>query len=201
MSVVITHPKKGVFLGDAFWSMINCGSRTQAMAFRTADAARAFLAQTKDRGAACSFVDIAGTKKQATVDDLKAAGLGDLLGGMKENVELKNISEMSAARLMLLRSFELVDTYVLGLHLARTLVDLRKLDETKRAYAADQLEDLTTHIDPTLARRMRFTGEETGEQRMEMQLACLLASGIEIVDIDTILFEAQENDAPGFSMQ
>ncbi len=86
--VVITHPEMGVFLGVALglglWTKLDCAGQPAACNFKDETDARQFVSTWIE----CNNPDdyryvAAGGPRGATIADLKAAGLGDLLGDME----------------------------------------------------------------------------------------------------------------------
>lgn len=85
--VVIVHPDHGVFLGLflglAFYSMLDSAGQTMAPVFVSNDQAETFMSSWK-----CCTKDhrivplVTSQDMAATVSDLQSAGLGPLLGDM-----------------------------------------------------------------------------------------------------------------------
>lgn len=86
---VITHPNLGVYLGElGSWSLLDPFTEKTAHAFPSEEAARAYVRSFKD----LDEKDVAGFKivpvtpsipGAATIADLRAAGLADMLGGLE----------------------------------------------------------------------------------------------------------------------
>jgi hypothetical protein len=91
MRVVITHPEWGIYLGSAlglgFWSMLSSAGQVEAVTFSDESDAIDYIRswEAGNDPEDYSFVE-ASPQDAATVSDLKAAGLEDLLGDMELNV-------------------------------------------------------------------------------------------------------------------
>ncbi|WP_315920952.1 hypothetical protein [Mesorhizobium sp. SP-1A] len=94
-SVVITHPEYGIFVGEglglAFWSKLDAVGQNSAAVFENETQARSFVADIAVPVAKQSFSYVQLETEDgyhASIPELQAAGLGDLLGhlGTGENV-------------------------------------------------------------------------------------------------------------------
>ena len=89
--VVITHPEYGIFVGHAmglcFWSQLDAVDQDCAATFESVEQAKEFTLEFgEDRGVADYDFHEVETEDEfgATVDELRNAGLGDLLGGLNK---------------------------------------------------------------------------------------------------------------------
>lgn len=86
--VVITHPEMGVYLGHArglgFFTLLDSAGQPSACTFTSEAEARKHVAswQSHNDPDAYTYV-VCGGPRYATIADLKAAGLGHLLGDME----------------------------------------------------------------------------------------------------------------------
>lgn len=90
---VITHPKGGVYLGTClglgFWTLYDPVGQDHAVVFETPEKAWRFIDTWNSRDIYLQSVIIRHVEcalpDYATIDELKEAGLGDLLGDMETN--------------------------------------------------------------------------------------------------------------------
>lgn len=90
MSVVITHPEMGIYIGNAmglgFWSKWDGVGQTQAAVFPSEVEAKAHVASWDERNVVEDY-EYATVETEdpdyATVEELRAAGLEDLLGELQ----------------------------------------------------------------------------------------------------------------------
>ena len=88
MAVVMANDELGGFVGSgmgfAFWSKLDSVGQEQAVTFPTESDAVAFLDSWPDGAVPdpCRFVEV-GQKDYVSIAELKAVGLGDLLGDME----------------------------------------------------------------------------------------------------------------------
>lgn len=94
ISIVITHPEQGIYLGNfiglGFWSMLYAGGTTMAATFPSEEDARDHVAgwKTDNNPDAYTYALVDSIFEQgATIPELQTAGLGHLLGGMTATVE------------------------------------------------------------------------------------------------------------------
>jgi hypothetical protein len=94
-STVITHPEYGIFVGEclglAFWSKLDAVGQNTAAIFENELQAQAYIGDIKAPVEKNSFSFINMTTEDefhASVPELRAAGLGELIGhlGSGENV-------------------------------------------------------------------------------------------------------------------
>lgn len=91
MPHVITHPENGIYLGNCmglgFWSKLDSAGQTCAVTFPTAQDAIAHIRSWDNNNdpASCAIVGVtpSGEDGYATIKDLRAAGLGDMIGDME----------------------------------------------------------------------------------------------------------------------
>ncbi len=100
MSIVITHPEDGIYLGNClgmgFWSLMDTAGQSQAATFESEAQARAHVMSWEshnDPDALTYQEVVCANEFYATVEELKAAGLEDLLGEM-ELEHLRNTPAM-----------------------------------------------------------------------------------------------------------
>jgi hypothetical protein len=100
MSIVITHHEDGIYLGHAlglgFWSLLDTAGQSQAATFESERQAREHVASWVDHNDPDEFDyrEVACANEfYATVQELKAAGLGEMLGEM-ELEHLRNTPAM-----------------------------------------------------------------------------------------------------------
>ena len=90
MSVVITHPEMGVYLGSwiglGFWSLLDPVGQQEAVTFPDETDASAHIASWDNENdpTAYSFV-VVDADRSASIAVLKASGLTHLLGAMEED--------------------------------------------------------------------------------------------------------------------
>jgi hypothetical protein len=90
MKFVVTHPDQGIlvgdYLGNSIWSLIDPNRRDTVMAFNSEGDARTLMSTFDDVGDIETWgyeyvpLDVPEHADCVTVDELKAAGLGHLLG-------------------------------------------------------------------------------------------------------------------------
>ena len=103
MAIVITHPEQGIFVGSflglGLWSMWDAGEQPAVATFESEQQARDFV-RSWDNGNDDSVygypVVEAADEYSATIDELKAAGLEELLGDLAM-VGLANTTAMGHA--------------------------------------------------------------------------------------------------------
>lgn len=94
MKFAITHPEQGIYVGHglglAFWSLWEAAGQDCAVVFDTEDEAREHVSSWMDHNDPDDYgyaaVDVAADAGHATVEELCAAGLGDLVGDLLINV-------------------------------------------------------------------------------------------------------------------
>jgi hypothetical protein len=103
MTVVITHSKMGIYLGNCmglgFWSLLDSAGQEQAIAFAHITEARMHIAswEQNNNPDEYAFVETGKTCEYATVQELKALGLGKYTGEMELNI-LRNQNEYSPSQ-------------------------------------------------------------------------------------------------------
>ncbi|WP_046869587.1 hypothetical protein [Microvirga massiliensis] len=88
MKVAITHPELGIYVGNCmglgFWSLLDAVGQDCAVVFDTEEEARRHVSSWDERNAPDDYgyaaVEVADDAHYATVDDLSAAGLDELVG-------------------------------------------------------------------------------------------------------------------------
>lgn len=100
MSVVITHPDYGIFVGHAiglgFWSRLDAAGQDTACVFESEQQAREFIRtwKTNSNPDDYEYQEVACADGfHATVEELRAAGLQDQLGDL-EMESLRNTPAM-----------------------------------------------------------------------------------------------------------
>lgn len=90
MSVVITHEKQGIYVGNAlgfgFWSMLDTAGQTEVPTFENERQAREHVASWIDHNDPDDYryVEVkAQAEMSATADELAAAGLEGMLGELR----------------------------------------------------------------------------------------------------------------------
>ena len=98
--IVIAHPEDGIYLGNCmglgFWSLMDAAGQYEAATFENEAQARAHVASWDSHNDPNAFgyhKVVCANEFYATVDELKAAGLEDLLGEM-EIEQLRNTPAM-----------------------------------------------------------------------------------------------------------
>lgn len=100
--IVITHPEDGIYLGNfiglGFWSQLDSAGQEHACVFYSKeDAALHIESWDGDRSPehyGFAEVLIPEGESHASIEDLKAAGLGHLLGDMEDN-RRKNLADIA----------------------------------------------------------------------------------------------------------
>lgn len=87
---VIVHDEMGVYLGSCmglgFWTLLDPAGQPSACTFESEAQARAHVATWDEQNDPDAYRYVpAGGDRFATIPQLEAAGLGHLLGGMKED--------------------------------------------------------------------------------------------------------------------
>jgi hypothetical protein len=93
-SIVITHPTEGIYLGNCmglgFWSMLDSVGQTHACTFESEPQAREHVSSWDNNNDpdGYSYQAVATDKTYATIPQLIAAGLENLLGDMVGNMQM-----------------------------------------------------------------------------------------------------------------
>ena len=86
MSVVIVHDEMGVYLGSCmglgFWTLLDPAGQPSACVFADEAEARDHIATWEEGPSLYRFVEVEG-QREATIPQLRAAGLAHLLGEME----------------------------------------------------------------------------------------------------------------------
>lgn len=103
MAIVITHPERGIFVGNAMgfglWSMWDAGNQTSVATFESEEQAREYVQSWLEGNdeAQYGYSSVEAVDEySATMDELRAAGLEPLLGDMLVS-ELANTPAMGHA--------------------------------------------------------------------------------------------------------
>lgn len=94
MKYVITHPELGIYVGHAmglgFWSMLDAAGQDTAVVFDSIDEAMLHVGSWENEGDPDAYsyeaVEVDHDATHATVQELREAGLGPLLGELAINV-------------------------------------------------------------------------------------------------------------------
>lgn len=93
MSVVITHPEQGIYVGSAmglgFWSLWDAAGQTQAVTFPDESDARDYVSGWQELNDPETYGYVAvptANPGYATVDELREAGLEEMLGELQITV-------------------------------------------------------------------------------------------------------------------